>query len=56
MFQPLRTSVFVVVVQPHVDEVAAAADPLQDVLDVVAEHGDGLPHRGQRSASTSACW
>ena len=28
--------------EPHLDQVAAAADALQDVLDVVRERGDGL--------------
>ena len=29
--------------EAHLDQVAAAADALQDVLDVVRERGDGLP-------------
>ena len=35
------------VLESQVDQVAATADPLQDVLDVVTERGDGLAHRGQ---------
>ncbi len=42
MSQPLRTIAFVVVVEAEIDEIAAAADALEDVLDVVRERGDGL--------------
>ena len=37
----------VLVVEAHLDQVAAPLHPLQNVLDVMAEHGDGLPHSGQ---------
>ncbi len=36
-----------VVLHPHFDQIAAAADALQNVLDVVRERGDGLPHGRQ---------
>ena len=42
MFQPLPTTCFVVLRQAHLDQVAAAADALQDVLDVVRQRGDRL--------------
>ncbi len=33
----------VLFLQAHVDQIAAAADALEDVLDVVRKRGDGLP-------------
>ena len=38
---------FVVVGKSQLDEVAAAADALEDILDVVGKRGDGLPDGGQ---------
>ena len=43
----LADQLFLVPVEPHVDEVAPPANPLQDVLDVMAQDGGGLPDRGQ---------
>ena len=47
MCQPLRDHLLVVLRQPHLDQIAAAANPLQDVLDVVRERGDRLADGGQ---------
>ena len=43
----LANYVLVVLRQARLDQVAAAADALQDVLDVMREHGDGLAHGSQ---------